>query len=40
VAEAVKGGLRSTENTQWLGPHGTVVLYPLRGEELINVVCH
>src|SRR5690348_14875142 len=25
---------------QWLGPHGTIVLYPLRGEELINVVCH
>ncbi|HET9082047.1 MAG TPA: FAD-dependent monooxygenase [Trebonia sp.] len=27
-------------NGQWLGPHGTIVLYPLRGEELINVVCH
>ena len=25
---------------QWLGPHGTIVLYPLRGEDLINVVCH
>jgi len=25
---------------QWLGPHGTIVLYPLRGEELINVVAH
>jgi salicylate hydroxylase len=25
---------------QWLGPHGTIVLYPLRGDELINVVCH
>ena len=30
----------STEGSQWFGPHGTVVLYPLRGEELINVVCH
>src|SRR5690348_11332121 len=28
------------EGAQWLGPHGTIVLYPLRGEELINVVCH
>jgi salicylate hydroxylase len=30
----------STEGAQWFGPHGTIVLYPLRGEELINVVCH
>ena len=30
----------STDGSQWLGPHGTIVLYPLRGEELINVVCH
>jgi salicylate hydroxylase len=28
------------QNGQWLGPHGTIVLYPLRGQELINVVCH
>jgi salicylate hydroxylase len=28
------------EGAQWLGPHGTIVLYPMRGEELINVVCH
>ena len=28
------------ENGQWLGPHGTIVLYPLRGQDLINVVCH
>jgi salicylate hydroxylase len=28
------------EGAQWLGPHGTIVLYPLRGEELMNVVCH
>jgi salicylate hydroxylase len=32
--------LLSTEGAQWLGPHGTIVLYPLRGEQLINVVCH
>ena len=25
---------------QWLGPHGTIVLYPVRRDELINVVCH
>jgi salicylate hydroxylase len=30
----------SGEGAQWLGPHGTIVLYPMRGEELINVVCH
>ncbi len=40
---AVRGGVLSdvaADNGQWLGPHGTIVLYPLRGEELINVVCH
>ena len=45
---AVRGGRTSSdgaqwpraEGAQWLGPHGTIVLYPLRGEELINVVCH
>ncbi len=30
----------TADNGQWLGPHGTIVLYPLRGEKLINVVCH
>jgi salicylate hydroxylase len=30
----------AADNGQWLGPHGTIVLYPLRGEELINVVAH
>jgi salicylate hydroxylase len=42
-AAAVSGGVLSdvaADNGQWLGPHGTVVLYPLRGEELINVVAH
>jgi salicylate hydroxylase len=40
---AVRGGALSdvaADNGQWLGPHGTIVLYPLRGEDLINVVCH
>ena len=40
---AVRGGALSDAaagNGQWLGPHGTIVLYPLRGEELINVVAH
>jgi salicylate hydroxylase len=39
-ADAVAGARPSSDNTQWLGPYGTIVLYPLRGEELINVVCH
>ena len=39
-AAAVRGPRTSADNGQWLGPHGTIVLYPLRGEELINVVCH
>jgi salicylate hydroxylase len=38
--EAVRGTRPATDGSQWLGPHGTIVLYPLRGEELINVVCH
>jgi salicylate hydroxylase len=40
---AVRGGALAdvaADNGQWLGPHGTIVLYPLRGEQLINVVCH
>ena len=38
--DAVQGARPPNDNTQWLGPHGTIVLYPLRGDELINVVCH
>src|SRR3984885_6934464 len=38
--DAVPGGRPPSENVQWLGPHGTIVLYPVRREELINVVCH
>lgn len=38
--EAVKDGPPVAENAQWLGPHGTIVLYPLRQNRLINIVCH
>ncbi len=38
--DAVPGGPPPDENVQWLGPHGTIVLYPVRRDELINVVCH
>jgi 2-polyprenyl-6-methoxyphenol hydroxylase-like FAD-dependent oxidoreductase len=37
---AVRGIRPATDLAQWFGPHGTIVLYPLRGQELINVVCH
>ena len=40
ATEAVRGTRPCTDGAQWLGPHGTIVLYPLRGEDLINVVCH
>jgi salicylate hydroxylase len=36
----VPGGPPESENAQWLGPHGTIVLYPVRRGELINIVCH
>ncbi|MBO0806643.1 MAG: FAD-dependent monooxygenase, partial [Nocardiopsaceae bacterium] len=39
-AAEVAGQPPDAANAQWLGPHGTVVLYPLRGIELINVVAH
>lgn len=38
--DAVQGEPPSMNNSQWLGPHGTIVLYPVRRDELINVVCH
>ncbi len=38
--DAVAGGPPPNDNAQWLGPHGTIVLYPVRRDELINVVCH
>ena len=36
--DAVPGGPPPNDNVQWLGPHGTIVLYPVRRDELINVV--
>jgi salicylate hydroxylase len=39
-AAALPGERSESYGGQWLGPHGTIVLYPLRGDELINVVCH
>src|SRR5437773_2332722 len=38
--DAVPGGLPSTDNVTWLGPHGAVVVYLLRRGELVNVVAH
>jgi salicylate hydroxylase len=38
--DAVPGEPPPNDNATWLGPHGTIVLYPLRRDELINVVCH
>ncbi|HEY5050552.1 MAG TPA: FAD-dependent monooxygenase, partial [Acidothermaceae bacterium] len=38
--DAVPGEPPANDNAQWLGPHGTIVLYPMRRNELINVVCH
>lgn len=38
--DAVRGRPPANDNAQWLGPHGTIVLYPVRRNELINVVCH
>jgi salicylate hydroxylase len=40
AARDVRGAAPSASIGQWLGPHGTIVLYPLRGESLVNVVCH
>jgi salicylate hydroxylase len=39
-AESVGGRWPWFEHAQWIGPHGTIVLYPLRGHQLINIVCH
>ncbi len=38
--DAVPGGPPDNDNSTWLGPHGTIVLYPVRRDELMNVVCH
>ena len=38
--DAVPGGPPPPENVIWMGPHGAIVVYRLRQDELINVVCH
>jgi len=38
--DAVPGGLGTTDNGTWLGPHGAVVVYLVRRGELVNVVAH
>jgi salicylate hydroxylase len=38
--DAIPGGLPTMSNTTWLGPHGAVVVYPVRRGELVNVVAH
>jgi salicylate hydroxylase len=38
--DAVPGGLPTTDNTTWLGPHGAIVVYLVRRGELVNVVAH
>jgi len=35
---AIPGGV--TANTTWLGPHGAIVVFPVRRGELVNVNCH
>lgn len=39
-AAAVAGKEVNTDGAQSFGPHGTIVVYPLRGTDLVNVVCH
>jgi salicylate hydroxylase len=39
-ASRISGGPVVAESSQWLGPHGTIVLYPLRQNALVNIVCH
>jgi salicylate hydroxylase len=33
AVDAVPGGPPANENAQWLGPHGTIVVYPVRRDE-------
>jgi salicylate hydroxylase len=39
-ADEIPGGLPTMDGTTWLGPHGAVVVYPVRRGELVNVVAH
>ena len=38
--DAVPGGAPDPYDVIWMGPHGAIVVYRLRRDELINVVCH
>jgi salicylate hydroxylase len=38
--DAIPGGMSSTDNATWLGPHGAVVVYLVRRGELVNVAAH
>src|SRR5947209_11524122 len=38
--DAIPGGMSSTDNATWLGPHGAVVVYRVRRGELVNVAAH
>src|SRR6266568_598992 len=38
--DAIPGGVSSTDNATWLGPHGAVVVYLVRRGELVNVAAH
>ena len=38
--DAVPGGAPDPDNVIWMGPHGAIVVYRMRRDELINVVCH
>ena len=38
--DAVPGGAPDPDNVIWMGPHGAIVVYRVRQDELINVVCH
>src|SRR5207248_600600 len=37
--DAVKDSL-SSDYTLWIGPHGSVIVYPVRHGDLVNVVAH
>jgi salicylate hydroxylase len=38
--DAVPGTPPEPDDAIWVGPHGTIVVYRVRRNELINVVCH
>lgn len=40
AAEALPSGWNFNDSTAWMGPHGHVVHYLVRGGELLNIVAH